>query len=131
LTASLGGCHGSGKREAASLDEAVDRYRRAEGSERVSRAQALTDVSCTVPEVCVAKEACLAAVGPTTRALALKEDVARILGDLQAKRLALDAPSAQALPERLDEATRLLQEGRAKMADCERQLGDLRLHYGH
>jgi hypothetical protein len=72
----------------------------------------------------------LAALGPTTRALALKDEVARRLGDLQEKRLPLDAAAAQALPGQLDEATRLLQEGRTNMADCDKQLVELRMRYG-
>jgi hypothetical protein len=130
LILGLGACHESGKREAATLDEAVDRYRRAEGAEKASRAQAVADAPCAIPEVCDAKNTCLAAIGPTTRALALKDEVARLLGDLQEKRLPVDAAAAQALPAKLDEATALLQQGRAKMADCEKQLVDLRLYYG-
>lgn len=125
------GCHGSGKGEAAALDDAVDRYRRAEGPRKASESQAVADLSCTVSEVCDAKKACLAAMGPTTRALALKDEVARMLVELQEKRLALDAAAAEELPGKLDEATKLLQEGKAKMADCEKQLVDLRLHFGH
>ncbi len=127
----LGACHGSGKGEAASLDDAVDRYRRAEGAQRLSELQAVTDLPCTIAEVCEAKTACLAAMVPTTRALGLKDEVARMLGDLQEKRLSTDAAAAQELPGKLDEATRLLQEGRTQMADCEKKLADLQLHYGH
>ena len=127
----LGACHGSGKGEAASLDDAVDRYRRAEGAEQLSKMQAVTDLPCTIPEVCEAKAACLAAMAPTTRALALRDEVARMLGDLQENRLPLDAAAAQELPGKLDEATRLLQEGRTKMAECDKKLADLELHYGH
>jgi len=125
------GCHGSGRGEAAALDDAVDRYRRAEATQKASESQTVADLSCTVPEVCDAKKACLAAMGPTTRALAIKDEVARMLVELQQKRLPLDAASAQELPGKLDEATQLLQEGKAKMADCEKQLVDLRLHFGH
>jgi hypothetical protein len=54
-----------------------------------------------------------------------------MLGDLQERRLPLDAAAAQELPGKLDEATRLLQEGRTKMADCDKKLADLELRYGH
>ena len=127
----LGACLGAGKGEATSLDDAVDRYRRAEGPQKLSELQAVTDLPCSIAEVCEAKAACLAAMGPTTRALALKDEVARVLGDLQEKRLPLDAAAAEELPGKLDEATHLLQEGRAQMADCDKKLADLELHYGH
>lgn len=122
-------CHASGKVEAASLDDAVDRYRRAEGDQKTSALQAVSDVTCGAPDVCEAKEACLAAMRPTTRALGLKDEVARTLADLQANRLPLDGEAAQSLPAKLDEATLQLQEGRTKMAVCEKKLADLRLHY--
>jgi hypothetical protein len=124
-------CHGSGKGEATSLDDAVDRYRRAEGAQKLSELQAVTDMPCSIAEVCEAKATCVAAMGPTMRALALKDEVARMLGDLQEKRVALDAAAAQELPGKLDEATRLLQEGRTQMAECDKKLADLELHYGH
>jgi hypothetical protein len=124
-------CPGPDKAQATSLDDAVDRYRRAEGPQKESELQTVADLPCAAVEVCEAKEVCLAAMRPTTRALGLKDEVARTLGDLQGKRLPLDAEAAQSLPAKLDEATTLLQEGRGKMAECERKLADLRLHYGH
>jgi hypothetical protein len=127
---SLSACRPSGKVEAASLDDAVDRYRRAEGVQKVSESEAVAGLPCTSPEVCDAKKACLGAMNATTRALGLKDEVARTVGDLQEKRLPLDASAVQDLPGKLDEATQLLQEGRTKMADCEKQLVDLRLRFG-
>jgi hypothetical protein len=127
---SLGACHGSGRREATSLDDGVDRYRRAEGAQRMTELQAVTDLPCSIADVCDAKKTCLEAMAPTARALDLKDEVTRALGELQDKRLAPDAAAAQALPAMLDEATRLLEVGRAKMGDCERKLADLRLRYG-
>jgi hypothetical protein len=80
--------------------------------------------------VCDAKRACLAAIQPTAQALALKEEVAARIEDLQSKRLSPDSPEAQALPGKLDLAARLLSEGRAKMPECEKKLADLRLASG-
>ena len=131
VTALVSGCQGAGKGQAAALDDALDRYRRAVGPERASASRALAEVPCTGSDVCAAKETCLAAVDSTTRAFALKDEVALAVGDLQAKRMAPDAAAAQALPGKLDEATLLLGQGRGKMADCEKMLVDLRLHYGH
>jgi len=122
VACTLGACAGSARRESAALADAVDRYRRAENGSKASQGQSVLAVACTNAEVCAAKQACLAAVDPTTRALALKDEVAARLVDLQAKRLAPDAPEADALPGKLDEAERLLREGRAKMADCDAKL---------
>src|SRR6516165_8173491 len=102
------GCHGSGKGQAAALDEAVDRYRRAAGAERASASQAVADFPCVSPDVCAAKETCESAVVATTRALALKDEVALAVGELQDGRMPRDAAAAQALAGKLDDASLLL-----------------------
>jgi hypothetical protein len=122
---SLPACTASAKRETAALADAVDRYRRAENGRKASQGQAVLAVTCTDPAVCAAKQACLAAIDATTQALSLKDEVAARLVDIQAKRLAPDAPEADALPAKLDQAERLLHEGRTKMADCDAKLAAL------
>jgi hypothetical protein len=128
--AALVACAGSAKREASILVAAVDRYRRADSVSKTAEAQRVAAVACTDAKVCGAKRACLAALDPTARALALKDEVARRVTDLQEKRLAPDSPEAEALPGKLDEAEKLLREGRAKMPDCEKLLTDLQMDYG-
>jgi hypothetical protein len=123
-------CSASGKREAASLLAAMDLYDRADDSSKAAQAQAVAGVACSAATVCEAKRACLAAITPTAQALALKDEVSARVNDLQAKRLAPDSPEAQALPGKLDLATKLLNEGRAKMPECEKKLTDLRLASG-
>jgi hypothetical protein len=49
------------------------------------------------------------------------------LADIEAARLAPDAPEAQALVLKLEEATRLLREGHKKMDECDTKLAILRL----
>jgi hypothetical protein len=129
-SASFAACAGAGKRETNALSAAVDRYRRVAEPEKAAEAEAVGRVGCTDDKVCAAKTACIAAIDPTTRALALKDDVTRRLADLQQNRITPSSPEAQALPDKLDEATRLLGEGRTKMADCDKQLTDLELTYG-
>jgi hypothetical protein len=126
----LAACAGSGKRETSILAAAVDRYRRAAEPGKAAEAETVGRVACTDEKVCAAKTACLAAIDPTTRALAIKNDVTRRLADLQQNRIAPSSPEAQALPDKLDEATHLLTEGRTKMADCDKQLTDLEVTYG-
>jgi hypothetical protein len=126
----LDACSGQGKREATTLTDAVDRYRRADDASKATQGQAVAAVACTDARVCEAKQACVAAIEPTTRALELKDEVARRLVELEQKRLAPDSQEAQALPGKLDEAERLLKDGRAKMADCDARLTDLRVAFG-
>jgi hypothetical protein len=130
LASTLSACGGAAKRETASLAAAVDRYRSADGASRAARAEGIAAVVCTDARVCDTKQTCLAAIDATGRALALKDEVASRLVDIEQKRLAPDAPEAAALPGKLDEAERLLGEGRAKMASCEKGLTDLRTQYG-
>ena len=126
----LAGCQGTTKREVAALAATVDAFRGADAATRAARARAVVDVACADEQVCDAKRACVAAIDPTSRALGLKDEVEQRLGDIQAKRLPPDAPEAQALPAKLDEAERLLREGRAGMDLCERKLSELRVYHG-
>jgi hypothetical protein len=50
--------------------------------------------------------------------------------DLEKGALAKDSPEASALPGKLDEAEKLLQDGRAKMATCDARLTDLHIDFG-
>jgi hypothetical protein len=130
LLSTLAACSGPGKREAQTLVDAVDRYRRADDPSKEAYGKAVAAVACTDSRVCDAKVACVAAIEPTTHALALKDEVARLLVELEEKRLAPDAPEAAALPGKLDEAERLLKDGRAGMARCDARLTDLRVAFG-
>ena len=130
LVSTLGACSGPGKQEAATLVDAVDRYRRADDASKETQGKAVAAVACTDSRVCDAKQACVAAIDPTTRGLALKDEVARLLVELEQKRLAPDSPEATALPGKLDEAERLLKDGRAGMARCDARLTDLRVAFG-
>lgn len=120
-------CTGTAKREASALTEAVDRFSRASTGAQVAAVDA---VSCTDERVCAAKRVCMEALDPTARALALKDEVSQKLADLEAARIAPDSPVAQELPAKLDEASRLLSDGHAKMHECDAKLTDLRVTYG-
>lgn len=132
LAAGLGlvACGGSAKREAASLSEAVDRYRRATPATSMAQGEAVRALACADSQVCDAKRACLAAIDATERAVALKEEVSHRLADLEAARMAPDSAEAAALPGKLDEATHLLHEGRTNMDDCDKRLTDLVVRFG-
>lgn len=126
----LTACDSAARRESAALARAVDAYRHAPAQAKGDRGKAVGDVACTQDEVCAAKAACVAAIDPTTEALALKDEVTARIADIEKGVLAKDSPEAQALPGKLDAAEHLLQEGRGKMADCDRKLVDLKAQYG-
>jgi len=123
-------CTSAGKQQAVSLANAVDAYRHAPGSAKADRGKAVADVTCSEPAVCDAKQACVAAIDPTVRALALKDEVTARIADIEKGVLAKDSPEAQALPGKLDEAQRLLKDGRAKMDACDTKLVELQREYG-
>jgi len=123
-------CANAGKREAASLVDAVDHFRRADDATKATLAPSVDGVGCSAADVCEAKRACAAAIDPTARALALKSEVELRYADIERGTLDAHSPEASALAVKLDEATRLLQEGRARMPDCERLLTDLKARYG-
>jgi hypothetical protein len=106
----------------------VDRYRHADDESKPARAQAVAAVLCRAADVCEAKRVCLDAIDPTTRGLILKDEVTARLGDIEQRRLAPMAPEAVSLPEKLDEAARLLEMGRRNMTECDRRLADLAVH---
>src|ERR1700677_2016590 len=113
VTASLlGGCGRSTKSEATALAAAVDRCRRADAASRPQEVKTVEDFACTADDVCAARQSCAEALARTAEALAIKDRVARRLDDIEAKRLAIDDPEAEALPGQLDTATRLLGQGR-------------------
>ncbi|HTQ45382.1 MAG TPA: hypothetical protein VMI75_21640 [Polyangiaceae bacterium] len=123
-------CTATAKREADTLASAVEAYRRTEGPMKPARARAVSEVSCSDARVCDAKALCVAAVDATTQALALKDEVAARVGDIEHGTLDRTSPEAQALPGKLDEAERLLKEGRDKMRACDEKLAKLRLEVG-
>ena len=130
FTSALAACTGAGKREAAALTEAVDRFRNANDAARTVMADAVGKVECSEARVCEAKQVCIAAIEPTAKALTLKDEVAAKLADIEGARLAPDAAEAQSLPLKLDEASQLLREGHKRMEECDSKLAELHLTYG-
>ncbi len=127
---SLVACTGAGKHEAASLVNAVDAFRHAPGPAKALRGKAVSDLACSDAKVCDAKQACVAAIEPTVRALTLKDEVAARVAAIEKGTLAKDSPEAQALPGKLDEAEKLLTDGRARMQGCDAKLTDLHVDFG-
>jgi hypothetical protein len=123
------GC-GSARQEAASLVEAVARFRRAENSEKPAREQDIERVSCSDAEVCETKRICEAATRSTAEALRLKARVERGLADLEHGVLAKTDDAAAELPKMLDDAERLLGEGHEAMPACDKRLLELRARFG-
>jgi hypothetical protein len=125
----LAGC-ASGKQEASSLVAAVDRFHRAENADKPDREAAIAQVVCADKEVCEAKRLCDAAARSTAAGLRLKAEVEKGLAAIEKGTLAKTDDAAKALPDKLDEAGRLLGEGHAGMPACDQKILALRGRYG-
>jgi hypothetical protein len=118
-------CSDRTRRETQALVDAVDAYRHADSASKAARGKAVGEVACSDPQVCAARQICVAAIEPTTQALALKDEVTARIGDIEKGALAPDSGVAQALPGKLDDAERLLRQGRDKMGECDVKLAAL------
>lgn len=118
------------KSEAAVLQRAVERYRQADNLLRPAAADALAETPCSVPEICAAKDACVAAAGPTAQALRLKQEVERGIEAIQSGTLTPTDPQAQTFPGKLDEASTLLDRGHAALTACDEKMLDLKRRHG-
>lgn len=118
------------KEEAQSLSSAIDRWHAASDADKPAAAAAISAVACTDEEVCETKRACLAVASPTVMSLALRAEVERKLGDVKAGRLSKDSPEAQALPEKLDQASSLLSMAASAVEQCDTRAQTLKRKYG-
>jgi hypothetical protein len=119
----------SAKQEAAALVAAIDRFHRADNTEKPARAKSIARVACTDAEVCETKKLCETATTATADALILKVEVEARLAELESGALAKTDDVAKALPGKLDEAEQKLKEGHAAMPACDQKVLALRAHY--
>jgi hypothetical protein len=120
----------SAKREASALVAAVDAFRRAENVDKPARARAVEDAVCTDSEVCDVRASCVASTAPTAKGLARKAEVEAALADLSSGKLTKDEAQSRDLAGKLDEASRLLDEGHRALPVCDQKIAGLRLKYG-
>ncbi len=118
------------RREAASLAAAVERFHKAENTEKPAAADFLARVPCTDRDVCEAKQACVEASSATAKALRLMAEAQVGVADLKAKKMSPDDPAAQELPGKLSLATQLLADGHAAMPGCDALVLKLKAVHG-
>jgi hypothetical protein len=119
----------SAKPEAAALVAAVDRFHKAENADKPDREAAIAAVVCADADVCEAKRVCDAAAKSTAAGLRLKVEVQQGLAALEKGTLSKTDDAARALPDKLDEAGRLMGEGHAQMPACDQKILALRGRY--
>jgi hypothetical protein len=126
LALGAAGCDNAEKREAERLVETVTMFRRADNNAKPGAVENLRAVPCTAPDVCRARDACLASAEATAKALRLKNEVEQGLAKVEKGELAKDSPEAKALPKKLDEAETLLKEGHDGLTGCDDQIQALK-----
>jgi len=119
-------CTTTAKQEARSLVAAVDRYHKAENTEKPAAADELEKVSCTDDEVCDAKSACVKSASAMAKALRKQHDVETKIAAFDGS-IPKDDPGAQALPGQLDEVDRLMKESQDAMPACDEKITALRV----
>jgi hypothetical protein len=120
--AAAAGCSAGGKQEAAQVIEGMDRFRRADNAAKPSMVETLRAVKCSSPDVCKARDACLASAEATAKALRLKSEVEQGLAAVETGAMPRESAEAKALPAKLDEAESLLKEGFAALPRCDDEL---------
>jgi hypothetical protein len=121
VLATLAACDSGERREAETVILAIGRLRTADNPSIPGAVEALRKTPCRSPDVCRARDSCLAAGDATSSALRLKGEVEKSLGRLEKGALAKESAEAQALPGKLDEAERFLKEGHDGLAGCDEQ----------
>ena len=121
------GCSNPAKGEAASLVAAMDRFRAAELISKPGLLPPLQAMPCTDAEVCAAKTACVDHAERLVHGIALKHDVDMRMSGTDAA--SFDPETRAALIAKLDDASRLLDEGHAAQAACDEKTLQLRIKY--
>ena len=102
--------------------DAVERFRRADNPSKPATVESLRTIQCSAPDVCRARDACLASAEATSRALKLKAEVEQGLLAIERDAMAKTSDEARQLPYKLDEAEGLLKEGFERLGPCDDQV---------
>jgi hypothetical protein len=117
------------KQEAGALIHAIEQYRAAPDELKVDRVADINAVICTASDVCDAKAECLKMADPTAKALAIKVQAQKTLEAIKNGNEMPSDPNVKALPDQLDLASKLLDEGHAELQPCEEKVTGLRIKY--
>jgi hypothetical protein len=122
------GCEDRGKREAEQLVSAIDAYRRAPLDQVGEAVQRLESASCEASATCTAKDACLKSARPSREGMARLTEVKLAMrpdADLESLR-----PEDRAkLDAQMNDAERLLKEGKDALVGCDAEVLALRRRF--
>lgn len=129
VTLLLVACDGEGQRDAERVLAAVQRFRSADLAATPGVVDALRQTPCHATDACATRDACVAAGEATSRALTLKNEVARKLDALEKGSLDRGSDEATTLPGKLDEAEALLKQGFDLLPACDERVTALKLRH--
>lgn len=125
----LAACDSGERREAEAVTRVVERFRRADNREKPAALESIRAAKCSAPDVCHARDICLASAEPTSKSLRLSSEVEQSISAVERDAMARDSDEAKALPAKLDEAESLLKEGEKAMPACADAMMDLKRKY--
>jgi hypothetical protein len=126
IVVGLGACDGADRRDAETIVSAVGRFRTADLDATPAVVDALKNTPCRAADVCAAKQACVVAGEALTRSLQLKAEVAAAIAKVESGALSKEAPEAQSLSSKLDEAEAQLKASHDALPACDDQVRALK-----
>jgi hypothetical protein len=117
--------------EARRLAETIDRFRVSENAQKPAQLAAVKAAGCGDKVICDTKAKCLEMAEPIAQAIVLEAEVHEKMDLLEAGKLPKTAPEVIALPQKLDEADRLLDVGKKAIAACDQALVAMKQHVGY
>ncbi len=121
----LAACDGPDRRDAQNISNLVGRIRNDDNA----GVDDLKNAPCQQLEVCQTRDACVATLEPKQKALKLKREVEIGVAALEAHKLDKTSEEAKALPKKIDDAERLLEEGQQKQPLCDERLADVKRRF--
>jgi hypothetical protein len=119
-------CHDEGRSQAKRLIAAVERFQGTDNDHRPQVAEEVARVPCTETLVSAACPVCVAATRATAEALVLKRAVELDLAAAEAGKILPGELAERHLDDKVQGALKLLDDGKAKMQECEQALVALR-----
>ena len=122
-------CDSAEKQDAASVLEAIHRFRTAENDALPNMVEQLKATPCKFDDSCHAKQVCAALGDDTAKALRLKNEVELGLNAVEKGTLAKDSPEALSFEKKLDDAAALLKKGHDGLPECDAAVESLKRKY--
>ena len=120
----LVGCSSPARTETQQLVTAVDRFRKAENTQKPSQVDAIKRSPCTDAEVCAARATCVESAEATAKGLTLTAQAASLM------KTVAKGDDTTPIERMLDDAKQSNELGMKKLGECDDQLMALKRKHG-